>query len=95
MSSKLETLDQSYKLMAAASVTSFLAQVKGNRAVRVATVDDGGSSPASDTQDYFLITNKVGQAPGLTRVGLEGQDVYMRSHSNREDASVVINPAAP
>lgn len=92
MSSLNKELGATYELVFAASVEAFLMQVRGARAVRVVAVTSGGTAPAADSEDYFLISNQSGHTNALGRVGLEGMDLYMRANSNKDTAFVVGSP---
>jgi len=90
LTSERKTLGATYVLVFAAAVTEFLAQNVGSETVRVITTEPGAGTPADDAEGSFLLAQKV----ELTRTGLEGSDVYMRSGSEHgKPAHVTHSPS--
>ena len=94
MASKIKELGQSYELVFTAAVTEFLAQARGARSVRVVAVESGAAAPADDSSDYFKISNQAGGTNAIGRHGMDNQDIYMRSDSDKDKAYITGSPLA-
>ena len=85
--SELKELTQTYELIFSAAVETFLVQCKSIVPVRVVSVVSETNAPDDDESGYInLLHNKV-----LTREGLEGLDLYMRSDSDTKNAYIVAS----
>ena len=90
LTSERTTLGASYVLIFAAAVTEFLAQNVGGETVRVITTEPAAGTPADAAKGSFVLAQGV----ALTRSGLDGSDVYMRSGSEHgKPAHVTHSPS--
>lgn len=92
MASKTKTLGQAYELIIGSGVPAFLIQTRSSKGVRICAVEAAAPIPDAATEAYFVITNKPGAANAIGREGIESQDVYARSDSEVDSATITYSP---